>query len=404
MGSISKSEVGVISSSNRSLALDGVRGLAILLVIMMHFYRRELFHPFPVINMVTGRVASLGVYGVELFFVLSGFLITGILVDHKDEPRSLITFYLRRGVRIFPLFYSILIILFFIVPKFADMDQSALDVQRYQGWIWTYMMNWPGLPKIWDLSDLFWVGHFWSLCVEEQYYLLWPAVVYLIPRRYLWTACVGLVGLGMVSRGAGLIFDGDSPIIFKWDTFLRIDGLAIGSLIALALRQKSLLRLLPGRRTIRWGYLVLGMAMIGFVALPRGFDRSIYYVANGLIVVLLFGALVLEVVYVNPNGRLSRVLSNRMLVAFGKYSYGLYVIHGVIRPILIRLTNFSEIEPNLFRACVYQAGYYIIATVISFALALLSFHLMEKHFLGLKKYFEYGAPGKRISTESPAKA
>lgn len=141
-------------------ALDGIRGIAILMVLVVHFYRRELFHAHGALNMVTGRVAAVGNYGVELFFVLSGFLITGILLDYRREQGSLIKFYIRRSLRIFPLYFLSLAVVLQILPRVLEFDPAARTIVDHQSWLWTYMMNWPTPGWIWDESHIFAMGHF----------------------------------------------------------------------------------------------------------------------------------------------------------------------------------------------------------------------------------------------------
>jgi len=378
-------------------ALDGVRGIAILMVLLVHFYRRELFHDHVLLNMVTGRLAGAGNYGVELFFVLSGFLITGILLDYRHEPASLVKFYARRSLRIFPLYYAALAVLFMVLPQFAEFDTPAVEMSRLQGWLWTYMMDWPGLDWIWDSSKLFWIGHFWSLCVEEHFYLCWPAIIYLVPARRLWIACIAMLGIGMLSRCSVLLFSDSAPEILNWLTLRKIDGLAIGSLIAIAIRNPDYRQFLPKGVWLRRGYLIAGGLSCLYIFLPNDFEFRILSVINELVVVLLFGLLVIHVVHAAPQGSVSRILSTPFLVAMGKYSYGLYVIHGVLRPQLLRLIELPGGKPTLLMAFTYQAAYYLIAGGASFAVAFASYHLLEKQFLGLKRFFEYAGSRRPVS-------
>lgn len=366
-----------------------MRGVAILMVLVVHFYQRELFAPFPMIRMTFGRVAEIGNFGVELFFVLSGFLITGILIDNRLKPKSLLNFYARRSLRIFPLYYSILIVLFIVLPKFVSFDPAAAEMADLQGWLWTYTMNWPTLPWVWDSSKLFWIGHFWSLCVEEHFYLVWPAIIYLVPDRKHWITCVALLCLGMFARCSSLLFEEPLPVILNWLSLRRIDGLAIGSIIAIALRDRDFQRFLPVGARLKWGYLVTGALFGLFVFAPRVLKVPLVTAVNELVVVSLFGLIVVHVVYAAPSGRFSRILSSRVLVAFGKYSYGLYMIHGMLRPQLLRILEPFGSSSMLSVAVFHQCAYYVVAVGISFGVAFISYHVLEKQFLGLKRYFDY---------------
>src|SRR5690625_4685275 len=167
--------------------LDGVRGVAILLVI--------LFHCFP------SPLTGLGWIGVDLFFVLSGFLITGILIDSKGNKRYYSNFIGRRILRIFPLYYLVLFIMLFLLPLIGRGFSSGSNYSfylRHQGWFWSYLQNWlfsfHGFPKNLILS------HFWSLGVEEQFYLVWPFLVLLLPKKLLLKSSIFLCMTAIIFR------------------------------------------------------------------------------------------------------------------------------------------------------------------------------------------------------------
>ena len=159
---------GELPSARHVPAADGVRGLAILVV---------LIHNAAWINAGTGSfllkltlaITSTGWVGVQLFFVLSGYLITGILVDALGSPRYFRHFYIRRTLRIFPLYYAALLVALFVVPQVAQVPAWAAAARQNQWWYWSYLSNW-GAPFGHGIAGL---PHFWSLAVEEQFYLCW---------------------------------------------------------------------------------------------------------------------------------------------------------------------------------------------------------------------------------------
>ena len=137
-----------------------------------------------------------GWIGVDLFFVLSGFLITGILYDAKGGPHYFRNFYMRRSLRIFPLYYAFLILIFAVMPL---LRASGADHVGKQVWMWTYLSNvlfarvgWEGMPAH--------TTHLWSLAIEEQFYLLWPLLVWLASRRRLIQLCVGSIAVAFATR------------------------------------------------------------------------------------------------------------------------------------------------------------------------------------------------------------
>src|SRR4051812_48705226 len=147
--------------------LDGLRGIAILMVLALHFLGDATPHG-PVGRLVV-KAASYGVLGVDLFFVLSGFLITGLLLDAKSGPHYFRNFYARRTLRIFPLYYLVLTILFIVLPRFTALPAPLEDARIHQGWLWTYTSNFFIAARAeWALT---YVSHFWSLAIEEHFYL-----------------------------------------------------------------------------------------------------------------------------------------------------------------------------------------------------------------------------------------
>ena len=204
-------------------------------------------------------VTNYGSYGVELFFVLSGFLITGILYDARNKPNYFRNFYMRRVLRIFPLYYGVLVLVFFVAPLIPMFRGQTLDylVDR-QAWAWLYAVNvYIAKQGEWSFSYL---DHFWSLAVEEHFYLVWPLVVLLLAQRPRTLITVSLaIALGaMLARLTGSLMG-----LSWWTTYVltpfRLDGLALGAFLAVTMRQpgglERLVRALPcdggrGRRRL----------------------------------------------------------------------------------------------------------------------------------------------------------
>jgi len=188
--------------TGRLPVLDGVRGLAILMVMLHHFTPD---HGAGILS-----VLHLGWVGVDLFFVLSGFLITGILFDAKGSANYFQNFYARRGLRIFPLYYGILLLILFALPLLQWLDVihvPGLDqVRVWQPWLWLHSSNlllaWKGQ---WMLdSGVIRMNHFWSLAVEEHFYLVWPVVVALFDRKSLMKIAAGVIIAALSLRAAFL--------------------------------------------------------------------------------------------------------------------------------------------------------------------------------------------------------
>ena len=202
-------------------ALDGLRGLAILLVV--------IYHNFGFID-----VFFFGWLGVDLFFVLSGFLITEILLNTLNEKNYLRNFYVRRALRIFPLYYVCLVIFLIIMPRL----NTNLDLKYYtdnQVWIWTYLQNWLYIFKNPDQTNT--LNHLWSLAVEEQFYLLWPLAILVLRKPKLLLLSISILLLAVLGLRLWVWNNHIADLAyFNLYTFTRIDGICIGCMVALLLR------------------------------------------------------------------------------------------------------------------------------------------------------------------------
>ncbi|MCM2317055.1 MAG: acyltransferase, partial [Thermoanaerobaculia bacterium] len=227
------SEPHVVASPHLA-PLDGLRALAIGLVLLYHLtpgHESDLG-----LRALPFKIADLGWSGVDLFFVLSGFLITGKLIEARSEAEPFRNFYARRALRIFPLYYLALLVTLFALPAMSGRFEvpSAADQLPF----WLYYSNFQ-MPRI-DFGGLTSLGHFWSLAVEEQFYLLWPAIVLRGSLSRTRQVCVAVFALAPLARLAALLGGAAWQVTFQW-TPLRGDGLVVGATLALLWR-------LPGWR------------------------------------------------------------------------------------------------------------------------------------------------------------
>lgn len=366
-------------------ALDGVRGLAILLVMTRHFAHFAAPH-------TTGpglwrylELASLGWIGVDLFFVLSGFLITGILIDALEagSPHLFRDFYARRALRILPVYYAVLAIVFLVLPHCGELGEPARILAVRQVWLWTHTANLDVALNGWGLTAG-WLGfaHLWSLAVEEQFYLIWPVLVWAVYRRaglsgLAWTflaccAAAPLARLAVTPRAAYVLMP------------CRMDTLAIGALGAavVRLRGRFEVQLLAG--------LGLVCGLLGFLAVGPFLgdlepEDPVMARVGFTLTAWLGLSLVLAAWLALPGSAGHRLLTARWLRAAGRYSYAAYLYHSLFgrgletlaRPLYARLGGVPGVLLFTMFGC-----------IVTFAVAAASYHGFEVHFLRLKRHFE----------------
>lgn len=374
-------------------SLDGIRAIAILLVMAFHF-----------------GIIRFGWMGVQLFFVLSGFLISSILLKEKERPaplpQRLKKFWIRRSLRIFPLYYIYLTV-FVIICLFTAFPPGYFHDLRY---LYSYTFNLTRIANSWHESPVY--THFWSLCVEEQFYLFFPFVIFLLSRSSLRALLVAVLIAGPVFRwsfGNYLAQSGKTTFeifdVIYWFPFSHLDAFFTGMAI-------PLLSLKDRIKRPEWLF-ALGCALALFAGLTNYFTESHghslptsmgynfgdinsyqhvwYYTVLNLCAASLILLLVSS--YSSFAGNfIKRILENNILVSIGKVSYGMYILHWVIQTQLVeRWIPVSESN---------KYWLFLVDIPIVYAFALLSFHLIEQRFIQLKDKFTTGNTPVKASTLS----
>jgi peptidoglycan/LPS O-acetylase OafA/YrhL len=347
-------------------SLDGLRGIGCLLVVVYHnfwFFHQYLFF---------------GWLAMDIFFVLSGFLITDILIKTAGRTNYLKNFYVRRVLRVFPLYYLSLILFIWIVPHLTNALELGYFAE-HQGWFWTFLQNWVLISRPAGGQNV--LGHLWSMGVEEQFYLLWPLVFALVrnPKTLLWTMAAILIAF---SAFRVWIWIEQIPGISYYQFFLltRIDGICIGCMVALM--QKIDARFIGKHLAL----IVLAFAGFNFlfyyINLKHG-DSIPYLGLLGFSTFsMIFGLLVYEIVN-REHSIFSKMLDIRFLKFLGRISYGTYIFHW---PLYLLLVVFM---PHFFTDSFgHQLMVSLIATVLAFIVGHLSFRYFESYFLALKKHFK----------------
>jgi len=380
-------------------ALDGVRGIAILLVLYQHFVP-VVFHGLPMF----------GWTGVDLFFVLSGFLITGILYDAKGGTSYFKNFYMRRVLRIFPLYYGVLVAFIFVIPfaiehvgpihravlghRAAALDELLL-LRGRQAWLWLYGQNFAiGLLGIHFLP----LDHTWSLAVEEHFYLVWPFVIYLCTRRAGIAVSLGVIATALALRLAALA-GGKAPDLYVL-TPCRMDSLAIGAMLALLARGPRGLG--PLVRPAAVVALVVAAAVVAWVLKTGNLEERMDPLVLGpgfTLIGLMYGGFLVLSLAADPRRLAGRAVAHPALRFLGRYSYALYVFHW---PIIVAMgAAMPGVRVKERFGVAGGIAYILIAAGLSIAVAFASWHLYEKHWLRLKRFFDYRKPVDPVDLNAP---
>lgn len=354
--------------------LDGIRGIAILMVVLHN--GETLESAAGVFARVLLFVADHGWIGVQLFFVLSGFLITGILLDTRDAPNYYASFFARRTLRIFPLYYATLGFVLVVVPWIIGRPLAGTGDTV---WLWLYLTNWVQ----WRASIVDALPHLWSLAVEEQFYLLWPLLLHRLSPRATVRLCLAIAVGGLVLRIV-LTRAGVSAEALYMITVTRIDAMALGGAAAAWLRNR-----VAGSPEPFWARKPLisaAVVALGAGAYTHGFPRmsvagqTVGYSALAVIFALamLHG--------VKPSGPRRSPLEWAWLRSVGRYSYAMYLFHMPLN--LAVVDTARQWVPSLSTSGVACAVYVLLLTLATYGLAYVSYHLFERRFLALKPRFE----------------
>jgi peptidoglycan/LPS O-acetylase OafA/YrhL len=369
-------------------ALDGLRAIAIIGVLALHYLVRSPIPPKTASHYLL-EVISYGEYGVDLFFVLSGFLITGILLGSRDSPSYFRTFYIRRALRIFPLYYLLLFVVTFVVPVLAPNAFGTVSGPHMSvSWFWVYLANWPLAKSGWGVSPPA-LDHFWTLAMEEQFYLVWPAVVYTIPRRHLIGICALVVCASILLR-AVLVYHWPVLTVIPLNTLARLDGLAMGAIIAVWWSSEKAVgtwgkALWPSFITVAGG-----LVMLRIWRGPLHLDDKATLIVGLPMICAAFASMLGIVLLQEPRARIASALAAPWLRWIGRYSYGLYVIHY---PVLIAFNTlgltYSRLLPRLHSVALAGIIIVVINAGATATAAFISWRFLEEPILKLKDRYTY---------------
>lgn len=341
-------------------SLDGVRGLAALMVMFCHFFTYVQTGDSVVLNILV-KVAAIGQSGVILFFVLSGFLITRILINSKNDRGYFTNFYARRSLRIFPLYFFFLFLYYFAGPWITGSEPTTFNQQIYH---WVYLQNF-AMTFNWPLAG---PGHYWSLAVEEHFYLLWPFLVYFLTIKRLRKVVLVIYGVALATRIL-LVSKEYDPFFF---TLTNMDSLAIGAGLAILEYEGSL-----KKSSYYLNGFIISLVPISILWVFFGGNSNPVIQIVKPMLVNISCVLLIAFVISSKRGVVKKFFESKLMNFSGKISYGLYVYHNGVYELVKKHLPIKNTF-LLFLCCVLSV--YLVAT--------LSFFCFEKFFLELKKYFK----------------
>lgn len=400
-------------------ALDGVRGLAILIVMVHH---HTVMGGINAVDLSIATILHLG--GVGLFFVLSGYLITGILADSKGGDGYFRSFYARRSLRIFPLYYALLVFALVILPQFAHAKSDRFGRIAGDEWsYWVFLQNY----------TIAFAGRFrhaildvtWTLAIEEQFYLLWPLVVWAFSRKAVMRIALALMIAALATRMWMTFVLHANPIAIFVLTPTRMDTLAAGAWLALWARgdgARAVAAAVPGPtgvqpspldRLVPWAKRVglpAGIVAIGVgtydglrtTLAPATYVPAFSQTIGYTLWVVWFASIVLLASRSREGTRWRAFWTSRFMCTFGKYSYGLYLFHipirAVVRDVVFGPATSDGPTPWITFPLIAgselpaQLVFFIVTIPPVLAVAWLSYHIWEQRFMKLRRWFPTPSP------------
>ena len=354
-----------------------MRAFAIIFVLMGHWGM-----PFSTKNPVGGFIKQYiipdGTFGVDLFFVLSGFLITSILLhvkdanEHDSQFKGIKTFFIRRILRIFPIYY--LTIFFLLIINYSEVREHAWYYLTFTSNILLYQTNsWGFIP------------HTWSLAVEEQFYLLWPWLILYVNKKYLKYVFALAILTGIVSSYivSDVLHKGEFPIL----VFNCMGCFGLGGLYAYSRYTGT-----PYRKFEQW---LLPAFVISVIMYFRWkFVHDAFWAHTTFLFRIVEGIISVQIITAVVNNKSARIrkniLENRYLNFIGVISYGIYLYHNILQPIYDGYIERARLRHPGMPWIIYNYYFsYCAKLFLIFVISWLSYKLIEKPLLGLKKRFEY---------------
>ena len=352
-------------NSSRNTALDGLRGIAIIAVILCH---GSILGPNQTESSFAHAVLAVfdfGWAGVDLFFVLSGFLITEIILSTRKNEGWMKSFFIKRVFRILPIYFLFLILLLALsVTALTERNDFAF-LREHQPYFWLMAQNFLTLINMDWPPSLFYSGHLWTLAVEWQFYMIWPFIAGRYSHKTIMVICFLVIVIAIISRMILWQQNVHISVIYTI-TLTRMDSIAIGALVAVLLRsniERSILK--KASHTFVFIGIVFILGTFFFYG-RASYYIPVMYTIGYTVLALCFAGLVIQAVITTEQTTLRTLLSNRLLTTIGKYSYAMYIVH---LPLMSYFGNFEMAFAGsaFYGQLVYLPAMFLVTLLIASA-------------------------------------
>ena len=353
--------------------LDGVRGCAILLVLFFHL----IFMPLPLgtFSIFWLNAGRFFMHGVTLFFVLSGFLVGSLLLHYKNSKNYFKAFYFRRAARILPLYYLLLISYYFTkYVVFLNVQQAELSSLSPE-WTYPFFLQSFYIPKLGLGPGM--LNVCWSLCIEEQFYLFAPILIYFIENNKLIIICICGILASLFSR---MLIPGVDDLAILALITSRFDSIFMGMILAVIYQKKAFMADLKANSIQLYVLLLILVAgiIIGFNNFSMGVFKFTWF--------SLFFTVILLIPLSNSDSVFCKIFNLKALKYFGKYSYGIYLYHMPVF-FLLHAANekygFSLNSNN--KLIMFNSATILVIVLIS----VISYNIFEKRFVNRAQLYKY---------------
>jgi peptidoglycan/LPS O-acetylase OafA/YrhL len=371
--------------------LDALRFFAFFAVFVHHaFISLGYYNSNPTFKFIHKNFLSAGGLGVSFFFVLSGFLITHLLLEEKENNGriDIKKFYIRRMLRIWPLYFLIVVLALFVFPLFKDAVPAYFPIRFATNKLnpWLYVGFAGNFDYLWNGISNVLIGILWSVSIEEQFYLFWPLIIAFVPKKRLLPTFLLIILASTLFRF--FCTNGGSLKIISYHSFSCVSDLAIGAVLAyLATNKKFIERVerMPGLA-------IESIYFVGFALLPFReyiWKFGVHYVhAAAILPVLIavfFAFVIMEQCYARHS--FFKAGNLKMISKLGTYSYGLYCYHMTVFCVVLLCCWFAGLRItgiNYYQLLIVS----VISLLLTIGISKVSYFYFEKKFLDLKKKFE----------------